>query len=192
MFDIQWETESTGQMSDVRRDRPSRPDGRPTYGETGRTSDVRRDDRTDVRRTARQTESTGWMSDVRRQTESTGQDLKLKNTDNYNVSHKNSPLKLSLVTLKILNRNHWKLQKTHWHPFEHCVLNCKWVQFQDRDIIICFQRHTKNAMFHNDTISVKSNEQSAKQSRLQMCSICPPSAFTHSQSSTPLLTMLFW
>ena len=68
----------------------------------------------------------------------------------------------------ILNRNHWKLQRTHWHPFKHCVLNCKWAQFHDRDIIICFQRHTKNAIFQNKTFSVKSNEQSVKQPQLQM------------------------
>ena len=42
-----------------------------------------------------------------------------------------------------------------------------WVQFQDHDTI-CFQQHTKNAIFQNETISVKSNEQSAKQSRLQL------------------------
>jgi len=70
------------------------------------------------------------------------------------------------VALIILNRNHWKLHRTHWHPFEHCVLNCKWVEFRDHDIIICFQQHTKNAIFQKKTISVKSNEQSAKQSRL--------------------------
>jgi len=44
-----------------------------------------------------------------------------------------------------------------------------WVQFQDRDIIICFQRHTKNAIFQSETISVESNEHYAKQSRLQNC-----------------------
>jgi len=54
-----------------------------------------------------------------------------------------------------------------------------WVQFQDRDIIICFQRHTKNAIFQNKTISVEYNEQSVKQSR---CSKCPLSALTHSRS----------
>jgi len=31
-------------------------------------------------------------------------------------------------------------------------------------IIICFQQHTTNAIFQNETVSVKSNEQSAKQS----------------------------
>ena len=59
-----------------------------------------------------------------------------------------------------------KITENTLTPFEHCVLNCKWVQFQDRDIIICFQRNPKNAIFLNKTISVKSNEQSAKQSRL--------------------------
>jgi len=34
-------------------------------------------------------------------------------------------------------------------------------------IIICFQQHTKNAIFQNETISVESNKQSAKQSRSQ-------------------------
>jgi len=29
-----------------------------------------------------------------------------------------------------MNRNHWKLQRTHRHQFEHCMLNCKWVQFR--------------------------------------------------------------
>ena len=48
------------------------------------------------------------------------------------------------------------------------MLNRKRVQFQDSDIIICFQRHTKNAIFQNETVSVKFNEQSAKQSRLQI------------------------
>ena len=36
-----------------------------------------------------------------------------------------------------------------------------------RDINICFQQHTKNAIFQNGTASVKSNEQSAKHSQLQ-------------------------
>ena len=37
-----------------------------------------------------------------------------------------------------------------------------------RDINICFQQHTKNAIFQNGTITVKPNEQSAKQLWLQM------------------------
>jgi len=62
-----------------------------------------------------------------------------------------------------------------------------------RDIIICFQQHTKNAIFHNETISVKSNEQSAKQSLLQMVfKMSTVSVHTRSQSSTLLRTMLFW
>jgi len=52
------------------------------------------------------------------------------------------------------------------------VLNCKWVQ--DRDIIICFQQHTKNAIFEWTvckaiTVTI-------------WCSKCPPTAFTHSHS----------
>ena len=39
----------------------------------------------------------------------------------YTVSRKKWPPKESKVTLVILNRNHRKLQRTHWHPFEHCV-----------------------------------------------------------------------
>jgi len=66
------------------------------------------------------------------------------------------------------------------------------VQFQDRDII-CFYQHIKNAIFQNETISVKSNEQSAKQSRLQMVfKMSTVSVHTLSQSSTLLITMLFW
>jgi len=73
------------------------------------------------------------------------------------------------------------------------VLNRKRVQFQDSDIIICFQRHTKNAIFQNETVSVKFNEQSAKQSRLQMVfKMSTVSVHTRSQSSTLLITMLFW
>ena len=55
----------------------------------------------------------------------------------YTVSRKSGPLSKvgPTVTLIRQNRNRWKLQRAHWHPFEHCVLNCKWVQFQDRDII---------------------------------------------------------
>jgi len=86
----------------------------------------------------------------------------------YSKTHNTEQKSLKITENTLLNRNHWKLQRTHWHPFEYCVLNCRWVQFQDRDIIICFQRHTKNAIFQNETVSVKSNEQSAKQSHLQV------------------------
>ena len=73
------------------------------------------------------------------------------------------------------------------------MLNCKRVQFQDRDIIICFQQHTKNAILQNETISVESNEQSAKQALLQMVfKMSIVSVHTVSQSSTLLITMLFW
>ena len=48
------------------------------------------------------------------------------------VPKKAPPPKQSTVTLIILNRNQWKLHRTDWHQFEHCVLNCKWVQFQGR------------------------------------------------------------
>jgi len=62
------------------------------------------------------------------------------------------------------------------------------VQFQDRDIIICFQQQTKNAIFQNETVSVKSSEQSAKQSRLQMVfKMSTVSVHTLSQSSTLLI-----
>jgi len=102
------------------------------------------------------------------------------------------PPKESTVTLIILNRNQWKLHRTDWHQFEHCVLNCKWVQFQGRDIISCFQRHTKNAFFQNESI-YQCNEQPAKQSRLQMVfKMSAVSVHTLSQSSMLLITMLFW
>jgi len=38
------------------------------------------------------------------------------------------------------------------------------VQFQDGDII-CFQRHTKNAIFQNETIDVKPNPMNSLQRR---------------------------
>jgi len=48
-------------------------------------------------------------------------------------------------------------------------------------------------IFQNETISVKSNEQFAKQSRLQMVfKVSTVSVHTLSQSSMPLITMLFW
>jgi len=72
-------------------------------------------------------------------------------------------------------------------------VNCKWVQFQDSDIIICFQQHTKNAIFQNETISVKSNEQYAKKSRLQMVfKMSTVSVHTLSLSSMLPITILLW
>jgi len=51
----------------------------------------------------------------------------------------------------------------------------------------------QNAIFQNETISVKSNEQSAKQSRLQMVlKMSTVSVHTLSQLSMLLTTMLFW
>jgi len=51
----------------------------------------------------------------------------------------------------------------------------------------------QNAFFQNETINVKSNEQSAKQSGLQMMfKMSNVSVHTLSQSSTLLITMLFW
>jgi len=65
------------------------------------------------------------------------------------------------------------------------------VSFQDRDII-CFQQHTKNAIFQNETISVKSNEQSAKQSRLQVVFKMSVSVHTVEYATDSLQHRIWW
>jgi len=87
--------------------------------------------------------------------EKSGPLSKVKYSNTHNTEQKS--LKLTENTLTSIWTLCAKLQVSS--------VSESWYYYSIRSI--CFQQHTKNAIFENGTVSVKSNEQSVKHSQLQ-------------------------